>query len=118
MLLIRDKNNPDFKMMVVADGMGGHKSGEIASNEIVERLKDWFLNLSDEQKACYETSVENLKNEVFGILPNGLLIQRVKDKVSAKLVFVMQSINCSNITENRMKSDITGTVLMNMLWIF
>ena len=78
-LLIRDKNNPDFKMMVVADGMGGHKSGEIASNEIVERLKDWFLNLSDEQKACYETSVENLKEDLLRQIKEEI-IPAVKEK--------------------------------------
>lgn len=34
--------NANFKLMVVADGMGGHESGEIASNIAVKELMDWF----------------------------------------------------------------------------
>ena len=78
-LLIRDKNNPDFKMMVVADGMGGAEDGEVASNTIVEMLKDWFTQLTDEQKACYETSVDELKEDLLKQI-NESIIPSVKDK--------------------------------------
>ena len=78
-LLIRDKNNPDFKMMVVADGMGGATDGEVASNTIVEMLKDWFMQLTDEQKACYETSVDELKEDLLKQI-NESIIPSVKDK--------------------------------------
>ena len=80
-LLIRDKNNPDFKMMVVADGMGGHSKGEVASNTIVEMLKDWFMQLTDEQKACYETSVDELREDLLKQI-NESIIPSVKDKTS------------------------------------
>lgn len=80
-LLIRDKNNPDFKMMVVADGMGGHSKGEVASDTIVENLKDWFTQLTDEQKACYETSVDELREDLLKQI-NESIIPSVKDKTS------------------------------------
>lgn len=64
-LLIRDRQNPDFKMMVVADGMGGHSSGEVASDIIVNRLKSWFESLPRYKKACFETSVEGLKDDLI-----------------------------------------------------
>ena len=64
-LLIKDKEIPEFKMMAVADGMGGWSSGEIASDTIINRLKDWFENLSDEEKKCYYTGVEGLQDSLF-----------------------------------------------------
>ena len=80
-LLIRDKDNPDLKMMVVADGMGGHSKGEVASDTIVENLKEWFTQLTDEQKACYETSVDGLKEDLLKQI-NESIIPSVKDKTS------------------------------------
>lgn len=37
--------NPNFKIMVVADGMGGQANGEIASNIAVREMMSWFESL-------------------------------------------------------------------------
>ena len=63
-LLIKHKDNSKFKMMVLADGMGGWERGEIASDVVVTELKEWFDNLSPEQMKCYYTGVEGLKEEL------------------------------------------------------
>lgn len=38
-------NNPLFKIMIVADGMGGHEFGEVASNIAVKEIMLWFEQL-------------------------------------------------------------------------
>ena len=38
-------HNPDFKILIVADGMGGSQFGEIASNIAVKELMLWFDKL-------------------------------------------------------------------------
>ncbi len=55
--LVREKNEDcffiddvTFKLFVVADGMGGHKAGEIASHEAVEILKKELLSVVSEEK--------------------------------------------------------------------
>lgn len=63
-LLIKDEENPNFKMMVVADGMGGEKNGEYASNVLVEGLRKWFEGLSDEEKKSYYSGVANLQQSL------------------------------------------------------
>lgn len=40
-------NNPNLKLLAVADGVGGKECGEIASNFAVTTLEKWFLNLSE-----------------------------------------------------------------------
>ena len=35
--------NPNVKFLVLADGMGGKEHGEFASNFVVEKLKNWFI---------------------------------------------------------------------------
>ncbi len=45
--LVEHPRNSDFKMMIVADGMGGHESGEVASYEVVMGLSNWFKTLSE-----------------------------------------------------------------------
>ena len=51
--------NSNFKLMVVADGMGGHENGEIASNIVVAELIKWFEKLSVEE--FYNQSDDSLK---------------------------------------------------------
>ena len=63
-LLVKDNEIPDFKMMVVADGMGGEQKGEFASHLIVEELKEWFESLDEEQKSCYYTGVLGLSQDL------------------------------------------------------
>ncbi|MBR3162726.1 MAG: hypothetical protein IKF17_01320 [Clostridia bacterium] len=63
-LLVKDKEISDFKMLVVADGMGGEQKGELASHLIVNKLKDWFEGLSTEEKELYYSSVENLEEDL------------------------------------------------------
>jgi len=45
-LIMQHPEIDDFKMMVVADGMGGRGNGEIASSIIVKEMKKWFEELN------------------------------------------------------------------------
>lgn len=76
-LLIRDKENSKFKMIAVADGMGGWSKGEVASDVVVKKLKEWFENLSKEEKNAYYTGTEDLtesiKNELFSKIESEVL---------------------------------------------
>ncbi len=38
-----------IKLMAVADGMGGHSYGEVASHALIAKIKEWFEGLSDEE---------------------------------------------------------------------
>lgn len=44
-LLMKREDNEKYKMMVVADGMGGHECGERASHVTVQEIKSWFNSL-------------------------------------------------------------------------
>lgn len=63
-ILLKDIENPNFKMMVVADGMGGEQHGEIASNILIERLKEWFEGLNKEEKESYYSGVTSLQGSL------------------------------------------------------
>lgn len=59
-LILYHPLNSNYKMLVVADGMGGGKNGEMASQEIVRQMLEWFEKLSPEFMS--ESQIDNLKN--------------------------------------------------------
>ena len=65
-LLIKDNQIPQFKMIAVADGMGGEQKGELASHIIVIKLKEWFENLSNDEKEEYFKDVTKMEEILKG----------------------------------------------------
>ena len=68
-LTIED-NNANCLLLVVADGMGGHNAGEVASKKVVESIETYFkseesnLN-SDKTLSHLKESIELANTEVF-----------------------------------------------------
>lgn len=58
--------NPDFKIMVVADGMGGFENGELASNLVVRRIMKWFDSIPPSE--FYNEDNTELNKEVVRLL--------------------------------------------------
>lgn len=58
-LLIEHPDNPDYKMMVVADGMGGVDNGEYASNYTTLQLADWFKRVDSKRLEHIESGLSH-----------------------------------------------------------
>ena len=61
-------NDSNFKIMVVADGMGGYENGEVASNIAALELMNWFDTLNSQE--FYNRDNQNLAN---------LLARKIRD---------------------------------------
>jgi len=64
------KNHNDEVMMAVADGMGGHRAGEVASSlaisYLAKRFQETFYNLKKEEAIEWiNDSVLNINNQIF-----------------------------------------------------
>jgi len=57
-------NNGDFSLLVVADGLGGHKKGEVASKLVLETLKDYKPSNEDSLIKTLNIARERLEDYV------------------------------------------------------
>ena len=70
-LIMKHKTNRKYKMMVVADGVGGNENGERASYICVNEIREWFSTLEE----------DDFKNEKFLIRQ---LVRRL-DLINSKI---------------------------------
>jgi protein phosphatase len=90
-ITITHPNDPNIKMLAVADGVGGKENGEVASNFTIETLKEWFTT----------TDIDKLNNSkqlsklIIGIIKfiNNFLVLTKNDECSTTLT-------CAIINEN------------------
>ena len=69
------KNKKDEYLLAVADGMGGHKAGEVASSMAINHLTKSFNDLETmgDKKTCVEwirTNINDINNEIFEYTKN------------------------------------------------
>jgi PPM family protein phosphatase len=82
--LKRDRNedsllmNPAMGLYVVADGMGGHKAGEVASRIVVDTLKDYWNKIANNERPSFLAPVaEDLTERARHLLNSITLANRL-----------------------------------------
>ena len=76
---------PDENLCCVADGMGGHSSGEIASKIAVEELAEFFRMTSRDEEATWPFKMEKSRNYDENRLATGIKLanKSIYDKASS-----------------------------------
>jgi PPM family protein phosphatase len=79
----------DEKLFVVADGMGGHSSGEIASKIAVDELAEFFKLTSRDLDATWPYKMDKTRNYDENRLATGIKLanMRIFEKASAEQKF-------------------------------
>src|SRR5688572_27335991 len=80
---------PDERLFVVADGMGGHSSGEIASKIAVEELAEFFKITARDQDATWPYKMDKSRNYDENRLATGIKLAnlRIFEKASTEQKF-------------------------------
>lgn len=68
-LILNHPENPEFKLLVVSDGMGGVELGEKASQYTVQELAKWFQSISKDY-FYYPMELQKLFNEKIASISN------------------------------------------------
>ena len=80
---------PDEALFCVADGMGGHSSGEIASKIAVEEMAEFFKMTSRDQDATWPYKMDKTRNYDENRLATGIKLANVRifEKASSEQKF-------------------------------
>lgn len=69
--------NPDVGLYLVADGMGGHKAGEIASRIVVDTMNDYWMKLYRNEPVSFVEPVTRDVPEIAKHLINSISLANI-----------------------------------------
>src|SRR3954467_13433740 len=69
---------PDERLFCVADGMGGHSSGEIASKIAVDEMGEFFKMTGKDQDATWPNKMDKTRNYDENRLATGIKLANVR----------------------------------------
>ena len=69
---------PDERLVVVADGMGGHSSGEIASKIAVDEMAEFFRLTSQDQDVTWPYKMDKARNYDENRLATGIKLANMR----------------------------------------
>jgi serine/threonine protein phosphatase PrpC len=83
--LAQDGLNRDLMLFCVADGMGGHSSGEVASKIALDELAEFFRMTSKDQDATWPYKMDRARNYDENRLATGIKLanMRIHEQSSA-----------------------------------
>ncbi|MBF8982198.1 Stp1/IreP family PP2C-type Ser/Thr phosphatase [Lutibacter sp. B2] len=58
-------SNDEFKLFIVADGMGGHNAGEVASNIAIDSIVSYIEENKDRLSECEDEAVDILREAII-----------------------------------------------------
>ena len=68
----------EFGLYIVADGMGGHASGEVASKMAIETMKDFFNATSDDPERTWPYKMDRSKGYEENRLITGVKLSNLQ----------------------------------------
>ncbi len=99
-ITLKHPSNKKIKLLAVADGIGGNQGGEIASNFVINYLKDWFIKEDINTFTSTKIVAQNLHQTIIDI-NNDLYLKE------ATKTYCGTTLTCAIVTE-------TDTIIANI----
>ena len=103
--LVMKEYYPNYCVFAVADGMGGHNAGEVASTMAIQELKNYFIKYENIDKSHVENEfIENLINNINSNIHHASLENSELQGMGTTLtfaVYIQNQLYISHIGDSR-----------------
>jgi len=103
---VPSEDNPRYLVCAVADGMGGHDCGEVASSEAVKILREGSARLNGRfwGEVNYQEWLENVVQTINSAIRNKSIVLQAQRSIGSTLVtalFAWQKVYVANVGDSR-----------------
>lgn len=113
-IIIEHPKNNNIKLIAVADGVGGHSDGDIASNHVIKKVINWFEN----EDFSNQKTASEIRNKLNKMISSSIYDWKASSNAGTTLALALigtKKTIIANVGDSRIYTYKDGTLIQETI---